>query len=182
MPTFTKQRAMRYSLITKLLFFIIGYFVASTINYFQDNVFVYRDRFGTITQNLGERVTTSSLSPNDKVRVLLVEPQNFIDRNFEIRIQSEESRDSVTIFRSPDEGKPAGSERIIWNHNGSRFALLGRHFINKNISESFKTKKGETFYLVYDLSLKKLYYHFPDILVGYTCSQISIENMKEFGF
>lgn len=142
-------------------------------------MFVYQDRFGTLTRESFERVTLSSLSPNDENRVLLVEGHHWIDRNFELRIQNLKQKGSTTIFRSPDEGKPVGSERIIWNNDGTKFALLGRDFISRKFPESFKNKKGELLYLVYDLNAKKLYCHWSDF-PNYGCLPISVENMQEF--
>jgi hypothetical protein len=75
--------------------------------------------------------TLTSLSPDDKFRVIILERRLGlldIDRNFHVRLEDVKTGRGKVIFRSPDEGRPVGSERIIWSLDSSRFVLLGRHF------------------------------------------------------
>lgn len=98
----------------------------------------------------GERVTLTSLSPDDALRVRLVELPNRIDRNFELRLEDLRKPDggTRTVFRSPDEGRPEGSERIVWSKDGSRFLLLGRHFY---VHGNARLPSGESLYLMYEV-------------------------------
>lgn len=82
----------------KIFYFLLGCFTTLTVIYFADNALVYHDSFGKIPQRWGERVTLISLSPDDKNRVLLVEPPNFIDRNFEVRLQRQGQKDLLKFF------------------------------------------------------------------------------------
>lgn len=75
-----------------------------------------------------EHVTLVSLSPDARYRVRMVEVPAFIDRNFELRLEDLEGDVTRTIFASPDEGRPTGSEQIVWSRDSGRFLLLGRRF------------------------------------------------------
>ena len=57
------------------------------------------------------------------------------------------------IFRSPDEGRPEGSEQIRWSDDSERFVLLGRHFI---VEPHAELPNGEQLYLSYDLDTGEL--------------------------
>jgi hypothetical protein len=61
--------------------------------------------------------TLSCLSPDDRMRVQLTEIKTRfrIDRNFQLRLEDMNSLQSRIVFRSPDEGSPIGSERVIWS-------------------------------------------------------------------
>src|SRR5688500_9258366 len=59
-----------------------------------------------------EQVTLVSLSPDEQQRVWLVELPVWMDRNFELRVEDLRTGSTRTLFRSPDEGRPVGSERI----------------------------------------------------------------------
>ncbi len=167
--------------IMKIFYFLLGCLTTLTVIYFADNALVYKDKFGKIPQEWGERVTLISLSPNNKSRILLVEPPNFIDRNFEVRLQHQGEKGYTKIFRSPDVFKPVGSERILWTADGSKFALFGRHFFSDEFPKNFKTEKGDILYFVYDLNTEKLYCHLSDLPI-YNCSPISSELIKMFKY
>lgn len=93
-------------------------------------------------------VTLTSLSPDDTLRIRLIERGVFIDRNIQVRLEDIDSGRERVAFRSPDEGRPAGSERIIWSADGRRFLLLGRHFI---VPDRSKLPGGEQAYLMMDV-------------------------------
>ncbi|HEY1375861.1 MAG TPA: hypothetical protein VGF55_03670 [Gemmataceae bacterium] len=98
-------------------------------------------------------VTLVSVSPGDGFRVRLLENQrDFIDRTFVVEVQSRDYSDPDrdgpnVIFRSPDEGGPPGSERVVWSKDGARFLLVGRHFAAPT-APTLAT--GEIVYLMYD--------------------------------
>ena len=81
------------------------------------------------------QTTVTSLSPNENYRVTLVERRLDIDRNFELKLENLASHTITTVFHSPDEGRPIGSERIVWSVDDSRFLLLGRHFYATDASQ-----------------------------------------------
>ncbi|MEM1392922.1 MAG: hypothetical protein AAGG00_06415 [Cyanobacteria bacterium P01_H01_bin.150] len=167
----------------KIVYFLSGCFATLTVIYFADNAFVYQDKFGTIPQQWGERVTLISLSPNDKNRVSLVETPNFIDRNFEVRLQRQGESNFTKIFRVTDVSKPVGSERIIWSTDSSKFGLFGRHLTNTKFLQDFKIENYGILYFVYDLNTKKAYCHRPisskyDSI--YNCLPMSSDLMKIF--
>jgi hypothetical protein len=101
-----------------------------------------------------EQTTLTSLSPDDSTRIQLVELPLFLDRDFELRLQDVKSGAIKTIFRSPDEGRPEGSERIIWSADGSKIILTGRHFA---VREHTPTFDGAILYLMYDLPSGKIW-------------------------
>lgn len=93
-------------------------------------------------------VTVTSLSPDDTHRVVVVESPAFIDRNFEVLLEEVGSGQVRTFFRSPDEGRPIGSERVVWSADGSRFLLIGRHFY---VTDVGKLAGGDQAYLMADV-------------------------------
>ena len=113
------------------------------------------------------QVTMSSLSPNDQWRVILAERRLDIDRNFVIQLEEVKSGRVRTVFNSPDEGRPVGSERIIWSVDSRRFLVLGRHFYGSNAAR-FST--GEQPYLLMDLPTGKAW-----------CNAGQQEGLPEFG-
>jgi len=109
---------------------------------------------GAAGTGFGERVTVASLSPDEGKRAWVVELPRFVDRNFDIRIEDLETGDLETVFTSPDEGRPVGSERIVWATDSSRFLLLGRHFY---VLPEGRLSTGESLYLLYDLRTGELW-------------------------
>jgi hypothetical protein len=103
---------------------------------------------------LDRRITLTNLSLDDTLQVIVVERPAFIDRNFEVRVENINSGRESTVFRSPDEGRPVGSERIVWSADGSRFLLVGRHFF---VSDRGKLPSGEQAYLMMDLRSGRLW-------------------------
>lgn len=104
-----------------------------------------------------EETTLSRLSPNDRYRVRLIEPPRlpfYIDRNFELRIEDLETGSIRTIFRSPDEGRPEGSEQVIWSLDSSRFILIGRHY---SMVHEDQLPGGLQLYLLYDIESGRLW-------------------------
>jgi hypothetical protein len=96
-----------------------------------------------------ERVTLVALSPDDTTRIWLVELAPRLDRNFELRIENLEQPGTMqTVFRSPDEGRPVGSERLLWSKDGRQLILVGRHFI---VEPNAVLPNGEQLYLLYNL-------------------------------
>jgi hypothetical protein len=77
-----------------------------------------------------------------------------IDRSVTVRL-TDLSRGSVsTIFVSPDEGRPPGTERFVWSSNGDYLALLGRHFFE---DKAFQLSNGEYFYLLYHVPTGRIW-------------------------
>lgn len=97
---------------------------------------------------LSQSVTLRSLSPADTYRVSLVERPGFIDRNFDVRVEDLRAGSVKIMFRSPDEGTPVGSERVVWSEDGTRFLILGRHFF---VAQGGTLRNGEQAYLMVDL-------------------------------
>lgn len=101
-------------------------------------------------------VTVTSLSPDDQFQAVLAERSSFIDRNFVVRLgpPGTDTSKFETIFTSPDEGRPIGSERFIWSKDGTCLLLVGRHFF---VEGSTRTQTGEDLYLLYHLPAKRLW-------------------------
>jgi hypothetical protein len=77
-----------------------------------------------------------------------------IDRNFAVTVTDLSSRSVSTIFDSPDEGRPPGTERFVWSSNSEYFALLGRNFFEH---EEFRLSNGEYFYLLYHIPTRRMW-------------------------
>lgn len=103
---------------------------------------------------LWTETTLQSLSPDDETRVRLIDTHGYIDRNFELWIEHPLHTSPRKVFRSPDEGRPEGSERIVWSPDSQRFVLLGRHFYT--VDEA-KLPNGEQLYLMMDVSTGQIW-------------------------
>jgi hypothetical protein len=109
-----------------------------------------------------DETTTSRISPDESALVTLVEKKSRVpfpsDRRFEVwlsNLDSDTKRvvSSVRIYVSPDEGRPAGSERFIWSKDSSYFILLGRHFV----ADGVKLRTGELVYIMYHVPSKAIF-------------------------
>jgi hypothetical protein len=134
---------------------IFGVFTQHVIGSF----FLFRDPFGSVPQNWGDRLMSVSLSPDETARVLLIEKSS-VDRNLKVFIQKR-GETAQPIYLSGDLGKPSGSERVVWSSNSSKFILVGRHFDIK--PDTAKLSTGENLYLLYDSQKQKLYCHYYDV-------------------
>lgn len=101
-----------------------------------------------------EKATLTSLSPDDAYRVRIVERKGR-SRAFHLRLQrlKPEGEPETLAAWSGDEGRPAGSERVVWSVDGGRVLLLGRHF---SVVDAARLPNGEQMYLLYDLASRIL--------------------------
>jgi hypothetical protein len=136
----------------KAMIFFLGCLASIFSNYMVENSFAYRDKLGSLSADLGERVSLSSLSPDNLIRVLLVEKRSAGSRNFNLILRSDSHVKNRTIFKSTDQEMLSGSERISWSDDNEKLALLSRNFLlGRDEREKFKLSTGETFVLVYDI-------------------------------
>jgi hypothetical protein len=105
-----------------------------------------------------DRTTVSSLSPDDSIRARLVEtsPTWALDRNFAVRLEFLKGDKTRTIFSSPDEGRPVGSERFIWSKDGTTLLLVGRHFYTTAAGPVLEM--GEQAHFLYHVSSRRGWY------------------------
>ena len=109
------------------------------------------------TYFIAEKVTTCRVSPDDLMRVWLVELHSHIqlDRNVAIRLEDINRMETVDLLKSsPNEGFPAGSERFVWSVDGSKVVLVGRHFF---VREKLDLASGEQIYFLHDLKAHRTY-------------------------
>jgi len=99
-------------------------------------------------------ISLTSTSPDRKYSVSIVELDVFIDRNFEIRITDTATGNTRTLFKSPDEGRPVGTERIVWSLDSTRFFLMGRQFF---VKEGTADINGQDLYLMFDTETNRLW-------------------------
>ncbi len=98
-----------------------------------------------------EQVTTCRLSPDETLRVWLVEKHmGFrLDRNFAIRLENLSNGETVALLPgSPDEGTPEGTERFLWSKDGTKVLLIGRHFF---VREDLLLNNGDQAYFLHDV-------------------------------
>ncbi len=102
----------------------------------------------------GSETTTSRLSPDETLRARLVEyaPSRGLNRQIEVQIDSLIDGTSTRIYGSPDEGRPEGTERLIWSKDGKWLLLVGRHFF---VKEDLFLDNGDQLYLLYNVPLRK---------------------------
>lgn len=99
------------------------------------------------------KVSLRSRSADGKVEVEMLENGVGLDRNFRLRLRDLSTGAKTIIFLSPDEGRPSGTERIIWTRDGGQFLLIGRHlFVNAEAAMA----NGDRLYLWYDVKTKRL--------------------------
>lgn len=108
----------------------------------------------TCLPSCADAPTASALSPDSTLRVDVVEVAAFIDRNFEIELTEVATGRSEIVFRSPDEGKPIGTERVVWSSDGSRFLLLGRNFF---VTSEGSLEGGLQAYLMMDVRTGRIW-------------------------
>jgi len=103
---------------------------------------------GELYQSFAKGSTTvTRLSPDETARARVDEgPPIGLDRNFTIRLEDLRDRKSATIFRSPDEGGPPGTERLIWSKDGAWLLLVGRHFY---VREDLFLDNGDQLYFLH---------------------------------
>jgi hypothetical protein len=102
----------------------------------------------------GRETTTSRLSPDETIRARLVEtsPSWHLDRNFRVQLDSLVEGTSTVIFGSPDEGRPEGTERLIWSKDGAWLLLVGRHFF---VKDDLFLDNGDQLYFLYHLPTRR---------------------------
>lgn len=105
----------------------------------------------------GLELSLRSLSADDRweAQLLEVRPKLAADRNFVLRVKDLALGTSRDIFSSPDEGRPEGSERIIWSEDSTRFLLAGRHFFPTTDKPTLTN--GDALYLMYDVKTGELW-------------------------
>ena len=106
--------------------------------------------FGFFKGSRGRTISASATSPDIQWRAFLVEfDDGRIDRNFEVYLETVRTKERRAIFSSPDEGRPAGTERFIWSKDSRFLLLVGRHFEIADSADRLST--DETLYLLHDL-------------------------------
>jgi hypothetical protein len=103
---------------------------------------------------VGAGTTVTRLSPDETIRARVVEtsPSWGLDRNFQLRLDRLTDGGSTTIFRSPDEGRPYGTERLIWSKDGTKLLLVGRHFF---VKDDLFLDNGDQLYFLYDVPTQR---------------------------
>lgn len=98
----------------------------------------------------GRTTTTTRLSPDETIRARLVEtsPSWGLDRNFQVRLEYLAEGKQAAIYRSPDEGRPEGTERLIWSKDGTMLLVVGRHFF---VKDDLFLDNGDQLYFLHHL-------------------------------
>ena len=111
-----------------------GFVLAFVLQWFQD----------------GRATTVTRLSPDETIRARLVEtsPSWHLDRNFRVQLDFLIEGTSTVILGSPDEGRPVGTERLIWSKDGTKLLLVGRHFF---VKDDLFLDNGDQLYFLYDV-------------------------------
>ncbi len=121
--------------------------------------------------------TAGATSPDGRYRVELRELGRSIDRNFEVVLIDQQAATPTpcTIFTSPDEGAPPGTERFLWSKDSRAVLLVGKHFFTGEDDASSGGRERP--YLLYDVVTESLWCNAsqvssldriePDLLAGY---------------
>ena len=108
---------------------------------------------------IGERITTSRMSPDETLRIRLVDrgpERNRLDRHFVIRLERLETKQTENIYSSPDESIIEGTERFIWSKDGTKVLLVGRHFF---VHDELLLDNGDQVYFLYDVKAEKSWFN-----------------------
>lgn len=104
---------------------------------------------------LSDRTIINRLSPDDNLRIRLIERLPDFDRQFYLKLEIIDEKPKI-IYQSRNENYPAGSERIIWSSDSSRFILVGRHFNVRISGNDVFLSTGEYIYLMYEITSGQL--------------------------
>ena len=98
----------------------------------------------------GRETTVTRLSPDETIRARLVEtsPSWSTDRNFRVQLDSLIEGTTTVLYASPGEGRPEGTERLIWSKDGAWLLLVGRHFF---VKEDLYLDNGDQAYFLYHM-------------------------------
>lgn len=132
---------------------VSGSLHACLIEYMRLGVFLTVLMLGCGKTDQFENISLVSESRDKKYRVWLYEHPNRMDRNFDVWVEQIADGSRTNIFKSPDEGRPVGTERIIWSENNDEFVLVGKEFFLANPSEIGLERP----YLWYSFKTQKLY-------------------------
>ena len=109
---------------------------------------------GLWVASFGHRTTTSLMSPDETMRVRLVDfgPEHKLDRNFTIKLERRATGAVETVYQSNDEpgNGHEGSERFLWSKDGTKILLVGRHL---DVREDLFLDNGDQAYWLYDVRL-----------------------------
>ena len=130
------MKGSNLALTSGLIGFLLGWFVFELI---PNRAIIYR------------------LSPDENLRVKIIEIQQDFDRLIELRLERiNDPQKTKTIYISGNENYAAGSEHIIWSSDSSRFILVGRHFNVRVSGNNVFLPTGEYIYLMYERKSGKL--------------------------
>ena len=103
-----------------------------------------------------DRDTLVSDSPDGAYRAIVRErmPRLSIDRNFRLYLVDRKTGAQRLIFTSDDQSTLINRERLIWNEDSSRIALIGDRYFT--VPEA-NLPNGEIVFLVYDVVRQKLW-------------------------
>jgi hypothetical protein len=92
--------------------------------------------------------TIIRLSPDETMLADLGEPQVLFnpDRYVSIRLMKLHDRKWSVIHHSGDEGRPEGTERLIWSKDGKWLLVVGRHFF---VKEDLFLDNGDQLYFLH---------------------------------
>ncbi len=96
-------------------------------------------------------------SPDRRRTARLVEHERWIgwiDRNFEFQIIDNAADSTRTVFESPDEGAPPGTEQIRWTSDSRYVLVIGENFW---VVEGSSDSEGKQLYLLYDIVEDRLW-------------------------
>ena len=98
----------------------------------------------------GGSTTVTRLSPDETIRARVDEtsPSRSVDRHLAVRLESLRDGKVATLLRSPDEGGPPGTERLVWSKDGAWLLLVGRHFY---VQEDLFLDSGDQLYFLHHL-------------------------------
>ncbi len=108
------------------------------------------------------KTTVARLSPNEAWIAELGEPQIWFnpDRYVTIRLKRlyDENHRPLSehrpggnwkfLYQSMDEGRPEGTERLIWSKDGTKLLVVGRHFF---VKKDLFLDNGDQLYFLHDV-------------------------------
>ena len=94
------------------------------------------------------RTTITRLTPDEKARALLAgtdwpsQPYRIVV----IRLEAPLGQEPRTLYKSREQGLPAGTERLIWSRDGTWLLVVGRHFF---VNEDLFLENGDQLFFLH---------------------------------
>lgn len=122
-----------------------------------------------------ESVSFQKKSPSGMFIAKVLERGRGLDRQFAIAILDRRTGQQENVFQSPDEGRPAGTERLYWSPDERYLLLTSKHVF---VNDSERLPSGRYLYMIYDRKNRSIKCNSSQLLA----EQFGIVDLLGIGF